>query len=136
MGSEIDLDRTLGYQQIYGGVAPDGTVGRGMFCAVQNPGGATQLTLWVERLPVDSGLYPLSLQIDAGMGDPVNVAVSEPDLGGEVIVELHATLPDEVRNQPWIELHVRASNWIIEQAQGIRRLAAFRLKRLLLHDGE
>ena len=60
----------------------------------------------------------------------------EPEPGGELIVEVHATLPDEVRGQPWIDLQVRTSNWVIEQSQGIRRLAAFRLKRLLLHDGQ
>ena len=58
------------------------------------------------RLPEDRPAPP-GLEVDV-------FTTACPGEPREMIVELHAALPDEVREQPWIDLQVRASNWIIE----------------------
>ena len=58
--STIDMETGAGFHQVYGGLSPDGTVGRHILFQLANPG-ETHLRLRLDRLPRSDGVYPLEL---------------------------------------------------------------------------
>lgn len=132
-GPVIDLRDATGFQQIYGGVGPDATVGVGFLASLRNdPPGAGTVELMVGTLARKSALYPLEVTATVN-GIPAGSAVVAPPEGdGEGVAEVSFAIPDGVRGAPWIDVAVTPSNWIAEPKLGTTRLAAFKLVRLAL----
>jgi hypothetical protein len=130
----IDFRDGAGLHQIYGGAHHDGTVGRNVFAALKNAW-ASQLEIEIERLPSQTGLYPVQLTFSFN-GEPVRpVAIPPPADEEPAVTTLSVDLPEQARQAIYVDVLINASNWITEQAYGISRLASFRLRRLSLLPG-
>ncbi|HKE01795.1 MAG TPA: hypothetical protein VKE69_12340, partial [Planctomycetota bacterium] len=120
---KIDFGDGVGWQQIYGGVWPDGTVGEVAFCVVARSGGA-RIAVALDPVQGRPSLYPLRVRV-AVQGKDVG-AIEIPSLPRERVERVFA-LPPELQREPFLEIELTSSNWIVEATQGVSRRAAFRL---------
>ncbi len=125
--SAIDLEDGTGFHQVYGGMEPDGTVGRALWCTLRSRG-AREIALRVAAVEGARVLQPLELTValrgaGALAGEPVRV-VLETD--GELVVPIAEAL----RGQDHLDVLVRAPAWVEEVSAGRSRLAAFRVRRV------
>ena len=127
----IDVDDGTGYHQVYGGMEPDGTVGRALWCTLKVQG-AQAIALRVRPIDGAASLYPLEL---AGSfrgasveSAPARAVLARADGDAEVVVEV--PIPESLRGGECLDVLVQAQSWIEEVAAGRSRLAAFRLRRI------
>ncbi len=123
--TEIDLEHARGFHQLYGGVGPDFTVGRALWGSLVAQDGG-ELRLRIDRLGGESGVYPLSLEVRFG-SETATVVVPMPEADASPL-DLGTGIT--ASGSDVVDVAVRASNWIVERANGTSRLASFRLLRV------
>lgn len=124
--ARIDLRDATGFQQIYGGVATDGAVGRGLFLGLRTTG-ARQLVLELERLSVASGVYPLAIEVRIGDGVWRSADLPAPDVDGDSVCTLRFDCPEAAQSGDFVDVQLRATNWVVETVDGKQRLISCRL---------
>jgi lysophospholipase L1-like esterase len=132
--SEVVLADTTGFQQVYGGVAADGTVERALWLALAGTGG-TELTLEIERLPAATRLYPLTLRAVVDGAAAGEVEVPAPAEGADPAFTHTFRVPADRASLPYLDVEVHASNWVHDPGDGRSRNASFRLVRIGLGPG-
>jgi len=138
----VDLRRVEGIHQVYGGLDGDGTVGRAVHAVLSRPG-ATRLVLRLERLSLDTGAYPLSIEATVA-GIALGRREVPPPPGGSTgsgdpgePFELSFDVPAELRGEEVLDVLLTASDWVEEPGPPAApgpRLASFRLRRMALVD--
>jgi hypothetical protein len=127
--SEVDMQQGTGFFQVYGGVEPDGRVGQGAFIALKN-GSAREVVLELDRLPWRSSIYPFTLRVTVNGRRLEAQAIPPPQASDATALVVRWPLPPEASTQPFLDIHVEASNTVWEQVEGVSRLASFTLRRL------
>ncbi len=127
VGASVELERAAGIHQVYGGLAADGTVGRGVVLALRCDG-AENLVLDAD--PVVTADGPLLLDVAVRAEDGQWMPLPEPLrlTGGRCAV----ALPAAVRTAPILDVRIAPRAWRVEEREGRSRLAAFRLRRAAL----
>ncbi|MBZ0151020.1 MAG: hypothetical protein K8J09_05760 [Planctomycetes bacterium] len=130
-GARIDLRDGFGFQQIYGGVEPDGTIGGSATFALRGEGASASLEL-VLQAPAGAAMPPgLRLAItcdDGALAGPVgeSVVVPTPE-SADAIVTLRIPLPAALRTDGWFDVRLQLSDHVVETIGGRSRLASLRL---------
>ena len=130
-GPRIDLRDSTGFQQIYGGVLADGTIGHQARFALRSDGGARELALTL--LPPLGGARPQELRLAvacadrAGAGDRELGSVPVPWTANGDAVVVRVALPADLDTKGWFDVHLRCSDHRVEVVGGTSRLAACRL---------
>ncbi len=132
LGNAIDLEQVVGIHQVYGGLVGDGTVGKHVFAALRTEG-ADHLSLTLERLPAASAVYPLALSIELQGRALARFDVPPPAEGEDPRIVFDASLPDDLEG-PYVDVLVRASNWVLRESVAGQKPTSFLLRRLAL-DG-
>ncbi|MCA8956211.1 MAG: SGNH/GDSL hydrolase family protein [Planctomycetes bacterium] len=125
--SEVVVRDTTGFHQVYGAVYGDGVVNRTLLVALRNPGRGV-IVMHFDRLRGDSGVYPLRLTARINGVSAGEMEVTPPR-GNELADAFRIAVPASVRDE-FVDLEVRASNWVVEQDQGMSRTASFKLLRV------
>ena len=58
-----------------------------------------------------------------------------PTAAGSARQTLEVTVPEQLRTEPFLDINIKATNWIVEQYQGTSRLASFRFLNMALLAG-
>ncbi|MHC4850385.1 MAG: hypothetical protein ACYTF5_00060 [Planctomycetota bacterium] len=138
--SRIDLSDCTGFHQIYGAVYADGMVDRNLRAALRCSG-QERLQLTIDRLPVKTGLYPLRLAVHINGALVRDIPVPPPAEGDDTESKqarhtLEVVVPERLRTEPFLDINIKASNWVVEQYQGTSRLASFRFQNMSLLAGK
>lgn len=131
-GPRLDLRDGIGFQQIYSGVEPDGTIGSSATFALRGDGAGRTLELLLQA-PA-GGAVPRDLQLTAVVDDGAGcvgvagapVAVVLP-ASGDATTTVRLPLPAALRVDGWFDVRLLASDHVVETVGGRSRLASLRL---------
>jgi len=129
-GPRLDLRDSTGFQQIYAGVQPDGTIGHQARFALRGDGGRV---LVLTLLPPVVAAAPANLQLVVACADRADAPdrdlgrVAVPWGAGSDPVVVRITLPADLDTSGWFDVHLRCSDHVVEAVDGASRLAACRL---------
>ena len=126
--SEVVIRDTTGFHQVYGAVHAHGTVRRTLWLALKNPG-TGRISVDLRRLPAASGVYPLTLRVTIQGVAAGEVPVPPPG-GDDLRYRAQLRVPPELLSEPYLDVRLDASNWVVESHGGQSRLASFRLDRI------
>jgi len=126
IGPRIDFDDGTGWHQVYGGIAPDGTIGMNAAVVVGGAGGRLECAF--DRLADAPSLYPLDLTFtfDGEAAAPVSV----PAATGQGPVRFSVDVPAALRGNELLDVEIHASNWIARAVEGTTGLASIRLRSI------
>ncbi len=136
----VSFEDAMGFNQIYGGLEPDGTMGRQARFALLGQGGERELKLRI--LAPTSGVVVRHLELgcafaaEAEQPDtelvwlPVKFAESQ---GGSEL-ELRLPLPEGLSTDGWIDVNLIASDHLVETIDGRSRLASLRVVEVAIVD--
>jgi hypothetical protein len=130
-GARIDLRDGAGFQQIYGGVEPDGTIGSSATFALRGDAAARALEL-VLAAPA-GGAMPRELRLalaaddGASFAGPIGEPVVVPPAVADGLVTLRLPLPTALRTDGWCDVRLQASDHVVETIGGRSRVASLRL---------
>ena len=130
--NEVDLIRVRGLHQVYGGLIGDGTVGKHMFATLRNEV-AGHLSVTLARLPVSSGVYPLSLSVVLAGNDLGSREIVPPAADESPVITLEWPLPASTPG-PLVDVLLRSSNWVVTKTAAGRQPCSFKLLRLALES--
>ena len=135
--SRIDLSDCTGFHQVYGAVFADGMVDRNLRATLRCSGQG-RLRLTIERLPAKTGLYPLRLAVHMNGVLVKEVPVPPPAAADNKQAKqtLEVVVPEQLRTEPFLDINIKASNWIVEPYQGTSRMASFRFLDMSLLAGQ
>lgn len=133
-GPTIRLADATGFQQIYGGIEPDGTMASDARMALLGTGVERTLLLKLRR-PAHAAVLPglkigCSFAEDPGKPDTEPVWVAFPTGGGDdrdVIHELRVPVPEGISCSGWIDVHLTASDRAVETVKKRSRLVSCRV---------
>ena len=136
-GPRIALADATGFHQVYAGIGPDGTIGRGARVALRTDRPTSRLRVHVRGLLGGQPVRGLRIGVNV-RADPD--AEATPPQWIEVPHEAHATADSEgVLEIPldaaplapgWIDIDLVASDHLVETVDGRSRPASFRFEAL------
>ena len=126
IGPRIDLARAERLHQIYGGIRWDGSMGIAFHLLLRSSAAKTIELNWARHAGPD-GLYPMTLEIEIG-----GVIAGQVEIGasGEESGVSRIPIPTAGRQEDWIEVIGRASNWYVQRTKGYSRLVSMTLNSI------
>ena len=130
MGRRIDLATGEGFRQIYGGLQLDGTVGKAAFFTLHS--GGDRIGIEVRALGPESAIDPVAV---TAWIDQVPIGVRALPAAGRAgeTLRLEFPIPEELRDETWLDVRLTTDQHVIEVADGKSRMAAFRLLSAEVH---